>query len=70
MDQDTREQLGEWMGHIQDELRSQNASLAVIIKMLKEREGRDEALRADHQAISDQVQGHERQLASLARKLA
>jgi hypothetical protein len=62
-----REQLGEWMGHIQDELRQQNASLARILSILQAREGNDEALRADHQALSGQVSDLERRVASITR---
>lgn len=52
----------EWMGHMQDHARILESKLDRIISMLEKRERDAETLAADHKALAEQVQDHERRL--------
>lgn len=57
----------EWSGEIQDHLRTMDAKLDRIIRLLGEGHSDVESLRQDHEQLAEQVQKHERKIAAIRR---
>ena len=76
MNSEERRVLRDALGAIEDELRLQRATgteilkrLDVLIKMAGGSDAKVQALREDHDALAEQVSGHERRIRSIVDKL-
>lgn len=70
MTNETRRIIRDGFGHIEDELRAQRGKLDHIIRLLGGENAKVQAIREDHDALTEKVAGHERRLLRLGSTLA